>query len=355
MAVGTPLEKLFQEKKIGYDDQLVLLLLYHMHVANSFWKPWLNVIPKEYTNTIFWNESEMQILRGSNLLILTHRLLDQIAKDFADLTIQLADKIEELYGNLWNLEMYKWGLATLWSRAFDATIIQQPSGGSNRQANRRMRVFAPFADMFNHSNLTKEEHGYNPQACALQSKTYSEFKRGDSVVINYGAFPNHKLLRLYGFAVADNPFDHVELFCPMSHLAPYYEEKVKILEKYSIFNDTAFPLQLTQRLPENLIATLRIQRMEKEELGQEKKAFSKNGIISFKNEFQILTALKEALTEMLAQYPGTLEEIQTALQHSKNPKMTFAYLLIIPERQILQHNINLVTEKLKKLEKSQNL
>eukprot|EP01089_Gocevia_fonbrunei_P010580 TRINITY_DN23519_c0_g1_i1.p1 TRINITY_DN23519_c0_g1~~TRINITY_DN23519_c0_g1_i1.p1 ORF type:complete len:190 (+),score=0.47 TRINITY_DN23519_c0_g1_i1:502-1071(+) len=116
----------------------------------------------------------------------------------------MLDKIPNLFGIHWTLDKYKWGLATLWSRAFDTSVTHNST--SDNPTISSVRIFAPFADMFNHSLQTNEEHGYNSEAAALQSRTHSEFKSGDYVVINYGAFPNHKLLRLYGFAVSENPF-----------------------------------------------------------------------------------------------------------------------------------------------------
>ena len=53
--------------------------------------------------------------------------------------------------------------------------------------------------------------------------------------INYGDFPNIKLLRLYGFAININPFDYVEIFCPMSSNAPNYDSKLSIISSKGFF------------------------------------------------------------------------------------------------------------------------
>ena len=60
----------------------------------------------------------------------------------------------------------------------------------------------------------------------------------------------------------DNPNDSVELYCPMSPQAPLYEAKLSLLKEKGILNDTAFQLTMKDPIPETLLQTLRLQRLE---------------------------------------------------------------------------------------------
>lgn len=81
------------------------------------------------------------------------------------------------------------------------------------------------------------------------------------IFFNYGNFPNHKLLRLYGFAIDNNPFDTVEIWAPMSPEAPLYEYKVNVLAEHNISTDVPFELTYG-KLCQPLLSALRVQRME---------------------------------------------------------------------------------------------
>ena len=76
-------------------------------------------------------------------------------------------------------------------------------------------MLPPFADLFNHSVSAKSKHSFDAETRRLICRTSDSFKTGEESLFNYGAFPNSKLLRLYGFAVPNNPFDVVDLWAPM--------------------------------------------------------------------------------------------------------------------------------------------
>jgi hypothetical protein len=45
----------------------------------------------------------------------------------------------------------------------------------------------------------------------------------DEIFLNYGNFPNEKLLLVYGFCVPQNPFDAVEIYVPISPADPLHQ------------------------------------------------------------------------------------------------------------------------------------
>lgn len=133
---------MFAETKLSVDDQLALHLMVERANPNSYWKPFLNMIPQEYSQSIFFNTEEMHELEGSNLHLLTEKLKHQIKVDYNHIFPKLFLEFPEVFTSEgdFGIAQYKWALATIWSRAFDLTINGQ-----------KQRVLVPFADLFNHA------------------------------------------------------------------------------------------------------------------------------------------------------------------------------------------------------------
>eukprot|EP01087_Luapelamoeba_hula_P009472 TRINITY_DN2447_c0_g1_i1.p1 TRINITY_DN2447_c0_g1~~TRINITY_DN2447_c0_g1_i1.p1 ORF type:complete len:570 (+),score=164.44 TRINITY_DN2447_c0_g1_i1:189-1898(+) len=291
---------------ISEDDRLALLLLAERQKGSeSFWAPYFPLLPPvgSYDHSMFFREGhgEMHELYGSNLFELTRRLKLQVEDDYLVLfhgksrtdsggesdsgesgesgesgkREGLFKAYPEIFGATeeeqqrgFSVDAYRWALATIWSRAFDLDV--------NDGSGTKVRVLAPFADLFNHSPHARSRHGFSGAGegkPGLECTTLGSggFKEGEEIVFNYGAFPNVKLLRLYGFAVDDNPYDIVDIYAPMSPLAPDFNAKIRLLHDVGLGNEEGFvlhvlPGQLDGGVPESLIDLLRIQRLTTEEL-----------------------------------------------------------------------------------------
>lgn len=269
------------------------------------------------------------------------KLLEQVHSDYQKLSQLVEQEIPNvLKKEHFTLEDYKWALATIWSRSFDVEIDGQ-----------QVRVLPPFADMFNHSITAVEKHLFDPNSRCLRCITYSSFAPGDQIFINYGPFPNHKLLRLYGFALQNNPHDHVELWCPMSPEAPLFDYKMSILQKKGISNHQCFYLQ-RGKLSSDLLATLRVQRLEPIEFANADQAF-KNQPVSVENERLVLSSLLAALQDILQAYPDSLDSDEELFKNGSTRSKTrlhYALLLRISEKQILKNNMELLRKSLLTLE-----
>ncbi len=284
----------------------------------------------------------------------------------------------------------------MWSRCFDVVIPNNNNNNNNNSNSNENakeskttitgRVLPPFADMFNHKPDIQEKHYFDSEKRCLISTTQTSYKPGEQIYINYGVFPNHKLLRLYGFALESNLFDTVEIWAPMSEMAPLYELKINILKSHGIENEQSFELRYG-RLPNQLLSALRVQRVQPTDLVNVERAFStsnsnnntnnnssdynENQIISVENEMMILGALKEALLSMLSAYSSTLQQDKTVLlqhhqeeeQQSKentksnsstiSSKLLYAVRLRFGEKVILLNNIELLNQAEKKVKQIQ--
>jgi protein-histidine N-methyltransferase len=75
----------------------------------------------------------------------------------------------------------------------------------------------PFAGMFNHHSDAKVEHAYSSSSDSLEFKSEVAIAKGEQVYINYGRYSNCHLLRLYGFAMQDNPYDSIDIWATMRY------------------------------------------------------------------------------------------------------------------------------------------
>lgn len=172
-------------------------------------------------------------------------------------------------------------------------------------------------------------------------------------MIGYGPVTNSRCLWLYGFALAANPHDAVELYATMSSEISAYERRMELLRALGIESlSTSAPhlLKASQPLPPSLLQSLRVQRAPKKLLKtwlQDPAAFAasvKAPDITLERE--ILDALRVGVVRMLEAYPTTLEEDEEAemrwAPHTKTLAAVSAYryrmalLLRLSEKRILR-------------------
>lgn len=107
-----------------------------------------------------------------------------------------------------NLDTYKWALSNLYSRSCDFSC--SPGGQSDDESKGEIRrVIVPLLDMCNHDFGSPVCHDMDAEGnITVYNGTSSEKGRGNTtppipvggeVCLNYGDFPNQKLLLCYGF------------------------------------------------------------------------------------------------------------------------------------------------------------
>ncbi|RUP49061.1 hypothetical protein BC936DRAFT_143374 [Jimgerdemannia flammicorona] len=258
------------------------------------------VLPTHYTASIFFDDDELEVCAGSSLYGVTKQLKQQIKSEYMITLDRLFVKHPEVFPlHKFTLEEYSWALCTIWSRAMDFKLPEK-----------QFRLIAPFADMLNHSLGVKTCHVYDQRTGVLRVLADNDYKARDQVFINYGPVPNNRLLRLYGFVLPNNPHDSYELVLTTHHLAPFYDQKVALFIAAKLDVNSTFSLTLTEPLPDKVLQYLRIQRSTSQELTTilaTANAASKP--VTARNEAEILTALDEALENLLAGFAVSIEEL----------------------------------------------
>ncbi|CAI2166878.1 9917_t:CDS:10, partial [Funneliformis geosporum] len=72
-------------------------------------------------------------------------------------------------------------------------------------------AIAPFLDFLNHSHEAKIKGEFNQATQCYEITTFTPYKKGNQVFINYGPHDNFFILMEYGFVIPNNPYNYVSL------------------------------------------------------------------------------------------------------------------------------------------------
>ena len=342
--VGTPLEPLLSDAELNVceDDLLAILLLEERAKgAASRWAPHIAALPPRYDNVLYFSDADVERLHGSNLHVTARQLREQVATDH----VKLFPKLLRKYGKVLTLvskdcsrDAYQWALSSVYSRCCSVT-----------RKGKLHKAMCCFFDMFNHDPYSTSQHSFVDAADALELRVGVACPSGEQVMINYGPVGNSKFLTFYGFALADNPYDSVDVWATMSPQAPDYAIKRQVLKQAKC--DDSKPFLLTAQreedglvsswadgrpiergVPSALIGCLRVQRMTDAEMSVAPLAFDEQ--LSESNENGVKGALASAFSDMLAAYGDSTKADLEAAATGTGRAQTIAHLRV-SEKEIL--------------------
>jgi hypothetical protein len=178
---------------------LMIFLLWDRKVNGdkSFFKPYYDILPKTLKNIpIFWEDYELEYLKGSYLLTQIAERIEAITDDYESIC-QVAPQLKQLA----TLEEFKWARMIVCSRNFGLQID-----------GRRTSALVPHADMLNHQRPRETKWSFDDDLDAFTITTLQNIPASSQVFDSYGQKCNHRFLLNYGFAVEDNR--ELDGFCP---------------------------------------------------------------------------------------------------------------------------------------------
>ncbi|KAL9984830.1 hypothetical protein ACROYT_G007166 [Oculina patagonica] len=190
---------------------------------NSFWKPYLDILPTSYSTTLYFTVDEMQALKGSPAFGEALKLYRNIARQYAYLYQRLQhvcpekDKIP-MSGKNFTFDDHRWAVSTVITRQ---NKIPSTTGEPTL-------ALIPMWDMCNHCNGTITT-GYDMAEDSCKSLSVKDFKAGEQVCIFYGERSNADLLVHNGFVFEDNIHDKVAIQLGVSRSDPLFQMKEKLL------------------------------------------------------------------------------------------------------------------------------
>ncbi|XP_075660189.1 uncharacterized protein LOC142630018 [Castanea sativa] len=193
--------------------KLGLKLLQERARVGSFWWPYISNLPETYSIPIFFPGEDIRNLQYAPLL---HQV-NKRCRFLLDFDHEVRHALENLKpddhpfgGQNVDASSLGWAMSAVSSRAFRLHGKKLLDGTHNN-----VPMMLPLIDMCNHSfnpncQIVQEQDAGNLK---ILVKVVAEtvIKQNDPLVLNYGCLNNDLFLLDYGFVIASNPYDCIEL------------------------------------------------------------------------------------------------------------------------------------------------
>lgn len=273
------------DEKVGfksYHSVFALFLAVEKKNVNSFWKAYLDILPKEfYYFPLFFGQQEILMLKGSSMIKMCEIQRKEILEDF--LLIE--------HTGLCTYEEFLKGRLIVSSRLHSIKAENDLSG------------LVPFADLFNHRSNSKTIWSFDFENQGFYMETSESTKRGEEICINYGSKSNIKLMLSYGFALENNEDDEFILFLHLKKSDPLKAIKKELIRNSYFFHLT---MKTDSKYFQDLFGFLRLKFCQDAEFiknHQEKFYNLKNvSFISVENENTVLEYLRQKCEKCLNEF-----------------------------------------------------
>ncbi|XP_045792602.1 ribulose-1,5 bisphosphate carboxylase/oxygenase large subunit N-methyltransferase, chloroplastic isoform X1 [Trifolium pratense] len=205
---------------VGNVAKLAIVLLIHKNLGqDSEWYPYISCLPPqaEMHNTIFWNESELEMIRQSSVYEETIYQKSQIEKDFMAIR-PVFKSFCQSFGDF-TCKDFMHACAQVGSRAWGST---------------KGLSLIPFADFLNHDGTSEAIVMSDDNKQCSEVIADCDYVPGEQVLIRYGKFSNATLMLDFGFTIPYNIYDQVQIQCDIPKLDPLRDIKLELLQQYFV-------------------------------------------------------------------------------------------------------------------------
>ncbi|XP_057962877.1 uncharacterized protein LOC131154245 [Malania oleifera] len=193
--------------------RLGLKLLQERSILGSFWWPYISNLPEAYSVPIFFSGEDIKNLQYAPLLHQVNkrcRFLLDFEKEVKHVLKNLKPDDHLFSGQDVEASSVGWAMSAVSSRAF-RLYGKNDQDGSHTD----IPMMLPLIDMCNHSfnansQIVQEQDAGNPNVL-VKVVAEMHIRQNDPLLLNYGCLRNDLFLLDYGFVVASNPYDCIEL------------------------------------------------------------------------------------------------------------------------------------------------
>ncbi|KAL4715759.1 hypothetical protein ACJJTC_006338 [Scirpophaga incertulas] len=237
---------------------LALFLLLEKCNPDSFWKPYVDILPEKYSTILYFTSDEIALLKPSPVFESTLKLYRSIARQYAyfynkihSLDIPVLKKLQ----NIFTFDNYRWAVSTVMTRQNNVQL-----------ADGNIAAFIPLWDMCNHEQ-GKITTDFNKDENVGECYALRDFKAGEQIFIFYGVRPNADLFLHNGFVYPNNEHDSLSLILGLSSADPLRELRLSLLTKLGLGGVTHFSLYKGDNpISAEMLAFVRIFTMKEDEL-----------------------------------------------------------------------------------------
>lgn len=279
---------------------LTTYILQERRKPDSFWLPYLNILPEKLRNfPIFYTDEEKEWLKGSPFLEQVNEKIDDIREDYNTICKAVPEYAEYPIDEFSRIRM------TVSSRIFGMDIDTIKTDG-----------FVPLADMLNHRRPRQTSWNYDQERGGFVIEALENICRGEEVLDSYGKKCNSRFLLNYGFINRNNDANEYPFKVKLRESDEHFAVKKNLMESGS----QTFRLQtdLTEVTFSNFLGTMRFVELEDisimpeliQQCQDEKSHFkaTKAKPISIQNEKKVLSKFRELVKEGIAKYTTSLED-----------------------------------------------
>ncbi|KAG2175165.1 hypothetical protein INT44_007653 [Umbelopsis vinacea] len=311
---------------------LILCLMYELKSKNSFWKPYLDILPNAFDTPMFWEQKDIDELAGTGV---PDKIGREDAENMFKNTIQpiIKSHPDVFDENVHNLNLFHICGSLIMAYSFHDELTPKPSSQANaddkteededdeedEEEQEGIIAMVPMADMLNHrTGFNNARLFHEPES--LQMRAIKDIPASEQIYNTYGDLCNADLLRKYGFVDVPNEFDIVEISgdlvcdvsCPADVTDEEKEAKVTFLLEEDVLDDY-FVIEKNGDIPPELIASVQVFMMSSQEFS---KAMEKRKVPKPKSTPSVMDKVKLILSKRLEQYKTTLEDDERMLSNA---------------------------------------
>lgn len=239
---------------------LAMILLKEATDSNSFWQPYINILPECYKTPLYFTLDEFKQVKCSSIYEESTRILRSILRQYSYFWTQMqspkspASRIS--FKKNFTFQLYRWAVSTVMTRQ-NVLPAFQCDGDDTKARLSDSHALIPLWDMFNHRNGKLSTDFENEQNCLI-CYSMSNFYKDDEIFIHYGNRANRDFFLHNGFVDVENDHDFVSLRLGISRSDPLAAQKIQLCNKLQIPSSGIFCLAKKQSSNGHLIAFLRV-------------------------------------------------------------------------------------------------
>lgn len=312
---------------------LALLLLLHRRDPQSFWKPYINMLPSKYTTVLYFNPEELMHLKGSPAFEMALRQCRSITRQYAyfnKLFQRSNDEASNMLREIFTLEEYCWAVSTVMTRQ---NAVVSADGGDLTQA------LIPLWDMCNHAD-GKLSTDFNVALDRSECVAWRAVPAGEQVFIFYGERPNCDRLIHNGFVQPRSACDAVRVRLGVARADPLHAEKAALLPRLGLAASGDWEVRAGPRpVSDKLAAFVRVLCMDKDQLERwtaspdvESLLLEDCPQLDAELNAKAWAFLQVRVKLLLAAYPTKLEDDEALLVDPKDARLSHCARLAVQLR-----------------------
>ncbi|KAJ2490948.1 hypothetical protein IWW37_002727 [Coemansia sp. RSA 2050] len=187
---------------------MCVFLIHERFVAGegSFWKPYIDILPREFHTPLQFSDEELKFLRGTPAEFAVEERRQGYREEHEKALALVPESF--IPRSVLTFENYLWAMTVLSSRSFSKDLM----AGSLCELTSESEVLMPLLDMSNHCPRTPVTWTIDDWGVGF-SDDDNAIEIGQEITNDYGEKSNEELMMGYGFCVQGNPLScfHIKL------------------------------------------------------------------------------------------------------------------------------------------------